>query len=132
MIRSKLTELIFGKKLFEGKLDFLVWHTSQPFTLRGRDLKPILQPATELLWLLCSEQRNFPDKPIDSTFGEISHFIFNFSGQACTATLSCHLPPTFVQFCSLDYRRKEVTGSHLPSLLLLLQKQSVCIKMNPP
>lgn len=77
---------------------------------------------------LASLFRTFPDKPIDSPFGEISHFIFNCSRQACTAPFSQHFPLTFVQFCSLDYRRKEVTGSHLPSLLLLLQKQQFVSK----
>lgn len=40
-----------------------------------------------------------------------------------TAPFHRHFPLTFVQFGSLDYRRKEITGSHLPSLLFLLQNR---------
>jgi len=42
-----------------------------------------------------------------------------------TAPFRRHFPLTFVQFGSLDYSRKEITGSHLPSLLFFLQNRQL-------
>lgn len=46
-----------------------------------------------------------------------------------TTPFCCHLLLTFVQFGSLDYCRKEVTGSHLPSLLFFLQNRQFELRL---